>query len=122
MYRLPPRSTRTDTLFPYTTLFRSDDGEEDLSLDRAQVRPPGLDAAFGGTDCRSHATALKKRNVDVAVHRQRPAAGIEPLQSPAALRQARRHRNGEPAQSLGPRDALVKRHKPIARALGRTHV
>src|SRR3546814_16322275 len=24
MYRRPPRSTRTDTLFPYTTLFRSD--------------------------------------------------------------------------------------------------
>src|SRR3546814_8902347 len=23
MFRLPPRSTRTDTLFPYTTLFRS---------------------------------------------------------------------------------------------------
>src|SRR3546814_8628107 len=23
MYRQPPRSTRTDTLFPYTTLFRS---------------------------------------------------------------------------------------------------
>src|SRR3546814_16849171 len=26
MIRLPPRSTRTDTLFPYTTLFRSDFG------------------------------------------------------------------------------------------------
>src|SRR3546814_3200969 len=25
MLRRPPRSTRTDTLFPYTTLFRSDD-------------------------------------------------------------------------------------------------
>src|SRR3546814_16212448 len=25
MTRLPPRSTRTDTLFPYTTLFRSRD-------------------------------------------------------------------------------------------------
>src|SRR3546814_5083383 len=25
MIRLPPRSTRTDTLFPYTTLFRSFD-------------------------------------------------------------------------------------------------
>src|SRR3546814_15412512 len=25
MIRLPPRSTRTDTLFPYTTLCRSDD-------------------------------------------------------------------------------------------------
>src|SRR3546814_4947458 len=26
MIRRPPRSTRTDTLFPYTTLFRADDG------------------------------------------------------------------------------------------------
>src|SRR3546814_1568833 len=26
MIRRPPRSTRTDTLFPYTTLFRSSDG------------------------------------------------------------------------------------------------
>src|SRR3546814_14448187 len=26
MIRRPPRSTRTDTLFPYTTLFRSHDG------------------------------------------------------------------------------------------------
>src|SRR3546814_6697914 len=26
MVRRPPRSTRTDTLFPYTTLFRSDNG------------------------------------------------------------------------------------------------
>src|SRR3546814_5543497 len=28
MIRRPPRSTRTDTLFPYTTLFRSQDGAE----------------------------------------------------------------------------------------------
>src|SRR3546814_15820760 len=27
MIRRPPRSTRTDTLFPYTTLFRSDAGK-----------------------------------------------------------------------------------------------
>src|SRR3546814_4801297 len=26
MIRRPPRSTRTDTLFPYTTLFRSNEG------------------------------------------------------------------------------------------------
>src|SRR3546814_18869002 len=30
MIRRPPRSTRTDTLFPYTTLFRSADLEADL--------------------------------------------------------------------------------------------
>src|SRR3546814_9605744 len=28
MIRRPPRSTRTDTLFPYTTLFRSPFGQE----------------------------------------------------------------------------------------------
>src|SRR3546814_3338573 len=30
MIRRPPRSTRTDTLFPYTTLFRSPEGGFDL--------------------------------------------------------------------------------------------
>src|SRR3546814_20345853 len=30
MIRRPPRSTRTDTLFPYTTLFRSENAIHDL--------------------------------------------------------------------------------------------
>src|SRR3546814_1474254 len=33
MIRRPPRSTRTDTLFPYTTLFRSIPPARNLSLD-----------------------------------------------------------------------------------------
>src|SRR3546814_10095941 len=34
MIRRPPRSTRTDTLFPYTTLFRSEAGaSESLAAD-----------------------------------------------------------------------------------------
>src|SRR3546814_11048167 len=32
MIRLPPRSTRTDTLFPYTTLFRSSAGNDELTV------------------------------------------------------------------------------------------
>src|SRR3546814_20035296 len=36
MYRRPPRSTRTDTLFPYTTLFRH--VAADGRLDHAQLR------------------------------------------------------------------------------------
>src|SRR3546814_6458139 len=36
MIRRPPRSTRTDTLFPYTTLFRSD-GAADLADDEVLV-------------------------------------------------------------------------------------
>src|SRR3546814_3181759 len=38
MIRRPPRSTRTDTLFPYTTLFRS----------RPNVSPPCKGGAGGG--------------------------------------------------------------------------
>src|SRR3546814_2513341 len=34
MIRLPPRSTRTDTLFPYTTLFRSNTCRGYRRLDR----------------------------------------------------------------------------------------
>src|SRR3546814_5963622 len=40
MIRRPPRSTRTDTLFPYTTLFRSNDDE--LQQLGARVVPGAL--------------------------------------------------------------------------------
>src|SRR3546814_14850053 len=44
MTRRPPRSTRTDTLFPYTTLFRSVDGlvsatREDLTATLTEIGP-----------------------------------------------------------------------------------
>src|SRR3546814_10532881 len=40
MIRRPPRSTRTDTLFPYTPLFRSGDQPRDLGeADLHAVRP-----------------------------------------------------------------------------------
>src|SRR3546814_13427807 len=35
----PPRSTRTDTLFPYTTLFRSSPRSRNLDNDRLSCRP-----------------------------------------------------------------------------------
>src|SRR3546814_5944470 len=47
MIRRPPRSTRTDTLFPYTTLFRSRlfiDDEEALNA------PPQNFGTYGGGD------------------------------------------------------------------------
>src|SRR3546814_10849826 len=40
MIRRPPRSTRTDTLFPYTTLFRSRYEEALQLIDRARVADP----------------------------------------------------------------------------------
>src|SRR3546814_7306832 len=51
MIRRPPRSTRTDTLFPYTTLFRSSDYRSsedtaDLSA-RSPARGRRLDSIHG---------------------------------------------------------------------------
>src|SRR3546814_9896170 len=37
MIRRPPRSTRTDTLFPYTTLFRSPGAENDQTHARRRA-------------------------------------------------------------------------------------
>src|SRR3546814_18874566 len=44
MIRRPPRSTRTDTLFPYTTLFRSIDAFDLLVHDRAEQFVLGSEA------------------------------------------------------------------------------
>src|SRR3546814_7512956 len=60
MIRRPPRSTRTDTLFPYTTLFRSRDtcgpGE------RVPLLPSA--PAFRGEGDATLELALDDRNVD----------------------------------------------------------
>src|SRR3546814_11640055 len=46
MTRRPPRATRTDTLFPYTTLFRSDDlAQRGAGLQRDVFLRPGLERA-----------------------------------------------------------------------------
>src|SRR3546814_12468797 len=59
MIRRPPRSTRTDTLFPYTTLFRS--------RDNLRLAKPGL------------AWWLQRRDVDAALdHLAALAPGIDP--------------------------------------------
>src|SRR3546814_21053034 len=38
MIRRPPRSTRTDTLFPYTTLFRSEHQQREVGLGQCLLR------------------------------------------------------------------------------------
>src|SRR3546814_11206697 len=48
MIRRPPRSTRTDTLFPYTTLFRSA-GHRRRQSRRAAGAGPSADQRRGGT-------------------------------------------------------------------------
>src|SRR3546814_1491076 len=57
MIRLPPRSTRTDTLFPYTTLFRSYLHPQQASSERPGHWPPATSA--GATALRAARTSLR---------------------------------------------------------------
>src|SRR3546814_19274761 len=60
----PPRSKRTDTLFPYTTLFRSDDADRIVApaverlADRALAREQLVGHAAGDDDGRDRHVAV----------------------------------------------------------------
>src|SRR3546814_2579082 len=89
MIRRPPRSTRTDTRFPYTTLFRSGRRGADAARDRAGLwrgarqhgigcdagRTRGLERLAGQTDAgyRCHGGATQRH--DLYLRHHRPAQG-----------------------------------------------
>src|SRR3546814_18114840 len=69
MIRRPPRSTRTDTLFPYTTLFRSK---------RLLAMVPNM-AIFLGDPCwsgRANAAGAARGGRETEVRRGSPAAKL----------------------------------------------
>src|SRR3546814_1088695 len=59
MIRRPPRSTRTDTLFPYTTLFRSLSNQYKVGT-RESSRPTDTDIRYVDLEC--HIIKPKKRS------------------------------------------------------------
>src|SRR3546814_6210376 len=73
MIRRPPRSTRTDTRFPYPTLFRSP-----ARADRAtQVRLRAVARCRRSYESDGHRSALepRRRQFQTAVHRRRGLSG-----------------------------------------------
>src|SRR3546814_13141520 len=70
MIRRPPRSTRTDTLFPYTTLFRSAEAH------RLGLRQPGENALNAGPGDRVCPVFIGMTRIQIGgtivEHRQRP--------------------------------------------------
>src|SRR3546814_1346966 len=65
MIRRPPRSTRTDTLFPYTTLFRSDEWLM-MSTEPDDGWANGLSARLDGVPC--SLVDVSHRQVGLPVH------------------------------------------------------
>src|SRR3546814_6470075 len=82
MIRRPPRSTRTDTLFPYTTLFRSarlDPGGQ-FEVDRRTVgERDALRRLRRGVD-----EGYRQAISDIGAFLRRRAAPSEPAERPAA--------------------------------------
>src|SRR3546814_6084252 len=106
MIRRPPRSTRTDTLFPYTTLFRS----PARLLDKcrhggAGAAPAHRPARFG--KCHKAAHPIGGKQMPVAVHRMRGQVKAEGIlflrhslrQRPGADRRQPYRRKPRPAAS-----------------------
>src|SRR3546814_9153169 len=75
MIRRPPRSTRTDTLFPYTTLFRSAHFQRGAGVFGNQPHRPGMMQAQVFDDAGGFQNGL------VAVHQHRKALHRPQLRS-----------------------------------------
>src|SRR3546814_13772916 len=122
MIRRPPRSTRTDTLFPYTTLFRSTAGRGRCS---PPWRLPPRDACRATTAPGSRAPP--RRPPRRARGRGRRRRGRDARwRSPGALPTTSRPRCPRPRPSRRRRGTSRRRRRRAARSreaqIGREHV
>src|SRR3546814_15315713 len=95
MIRRPLRSTLTDPLFPYTTLFRSLSGGEGQSAGRLPADPapdPHLLRALQGADADDRDAPPAVRAVDQGSVRARSADAGQPVR-PVAVHAAVIHRH-----------------------------
>src|SRR3546814_11285998 len=92
MIRRPPRSTRTDTLFPYTTLFRSLSSLHDDHVGPAGLKIVGL-AHLDGVHLRGPECIAVGKEAILAEQVGNNAA-LERLD----VEQGMRHRNGRAAE------------------------
>src|SRR3546814_16531599 len=90
MKRRPPRSTRTDTLFPYTTLFRSPDPQPPRHLGHAAAIMADREADDVGLDILQRAqiaVGMIERAAAVRRHRRGRGGGRAAAAERRALRE-----------------------------------
>src|SRR3546814_4513203 len=80
MIRRPPRSTRTDTLFPYTTLFRSGAVSAPIIEDKLSARIAGFSLHTRGA-YQNLTTGERANGVDTQAMRRRSEEHTSELQS-----------------------------------------
>src|SRR3546814_14203393 len=110
MIRRPPRSTRTDTLFPYTTLFRSYLLADIDIIARNDARPRAGDRELSRAFLRREFGERLDRIRRHADHR-RPRGGeiVDPLGKGMRFRiAARRERGGKEIENDRPRLELIR--------------
>src|SRR3546814_17029280 len=71
MIRRPPRSTRTDTLFPYTTLFRSQRYLPAIAEGALRLQAFGVTEPTSGTDTLSLLTMARRKGDHYVVSGQK---------------------------------------------------
>src|SRR3546814_14491169 len=92
MIRRPPRSTRTDTLFPYTTLFRSvEPGQRHRQIGDGAMVDDKADIAVGAAERLAHGIALPGQPdaaVDQAIAGAGQAGAVEEALQPEQIGRA----------------------------------
>src|SRR3546814_1572477 len=128
MSRRPPRSTRTDTLFPYTTLCRSAAQSEAVHLDRQERQQRRLAQQLGAileADA-ARAGGIGVERPEVAMHQN---AVADVLHQTAEVVAAGGRLGGAARCRRGLRRRLVLHYQPVAapavavvKQIGRAHV
>src|SRR3546814_15819208 len=112
MIRRPPRSTRTDTLFPYTTLFRS---EAERGRDVEAIVAIMVELAVGIAIERGQAIAPMGAGIDRAADVERALLALmrPPLQDDLADRIGRRALAAHVDEATGRSLAIEHRRRPL---------
>src|SRR3546814_20552216 len=116
MIRRPPRSTRTDTLFPYTTLFRSE-GEPALAQHHGLHTPDGeeqqqADRQQGDEQQRRHIPKQLVSDAPVVPHHAAAELDVRPLELAAEMPAG--HRAAQAAEvSAELADAVTRKPRTV---------